>query len=236
VLLILAQGLPLAWRRRRPLLVFGIVLAANTAYYAIAFPPSQFDFGLPIALFTVAAERSQRTSLLSCVTVLVLFTAQWAGGVGVYWASADWVRVLYLVFFFSAVWAWGRYVRYAGSSSRHGGRWPLATVPEAGVHRALPEPIRPPAPGHPGLPRLGAAQLLRLPRDQLQGEPDLRRPQGRGGVRVRDGERRPAGSRPPHQPQGQELGYNVELIVPAGQWDASQGPARQFEQAFEPLG
>ena len=111
VLLILAQGLPLAWRRRRPLLVFGVVLVANTAYYAIAFPPSQFDFGLPIALFTVAAECSQRTSLLACVTVLVLFAAQWLGRVGVYWSSANWVRLLYLVFFFSAVWAWGRYVR-----------------------------------------------------------------------------------------------------------------------------
>jgi signal transduction histidine kinase len=111
VLLILAQGLPLAWRRRRPLLVFAVVLAANTAYYAIAFPPSQFDFGLPIALFTVAAERSQRTSLLACLVILVLFVAQWAAGVGVYWSYANWVRVLYLVFFFSAVWAWGRYVR-----------------------------------------------------------------------------------------------------------------------------
>jgi signal transduction histidine kinase len=111
VLLILAQGLPLVWRRRWPLLVFAVVLAANTAYYAIAFPPSQFDFGLPIALFTVAAERSQRTSLLAYVTILVLFTVQWAGGVGVYWTYANWVQVLYLVFFFSAVWAWGRYVR-----------------------------------------------------------------------------------------------------------------------------
>jgi signal transduction histidine kinase len=111
VLLILAQGLPLAWRRRRPLLVFAIVLAANTAYYAIAFPPSQFDFGLPIALFTVAAERSQRTSLLACLVILVLFVAQWAARVDVYWTYANWVRVLYLLFFFSAVWAWGRYVR-----------------------------------------------------------------------------------------------------------------------------
>jgi hypothetical protein len=100
VLLILVQGLPLAWRRRRPLLVFAVVLAANTAYYAIAFPPSQFDFGLPIALFTVAAERSQRISLLACVTVLVLFAAQWLGRVGVYWSYANWVRVLYLLFFF----------------------------------------------------------------------------------------------------------------------------------------
>jgi signal transduction histidine kinase len=111
VLLILAQGLPLARRRRYPLLVFAVVLTANTTYYALAFPPSQFDFGLPIALFTVAAERSQRTSLLALLTILMLFATQWLGRVGVYWSYADWVRLLYLVFFFSAVWAWGRYVR-----------------------------------------------------------------------------------------------------------------------------
>ena len=31
-------------------------------------------------------------------------------------------------------------------------------------------------------------------------------------------------------------GYNVEYIVPAGHWDAAQNLARQFEQAFQPLG
>ncbi|HEV2873246.1 MAG TPA: hypothetical protein VG409_17730, partial [Actinomycetota bacterium] len=36
--------------------------------------------------------------------------------------------------------------------------------------------------------------------------------------------------------KGRTWGYNVEFVVPAGQWDASQGLARQFEQAFEPLG
>jgi hypothetical protein len=36
--------------------------------------------------------------------------------------------------------------------------------------------------------------------------------------------------------KGRSWGYNVELIVPADQWDASQGLARQFEQAFQPLG
>jgi eukaryotic-like serine/threonine-protein kinase len=35
---------------------------------------------------------------------------------------------------------------------------------------------------------------------------------------------------------GRSWGYNVEFIVPAGQWDASQDLTRQFEQAFEPLG
>jgi hypothetical protein len=36
--------------------------------------------------------------------------------------------------------------------------------------------------------------------------------------------------------KGRTWGYNVEFMVPAGQWDASQGLARQFEAAFEPLG
>jgi hypothetical protein len=36
--------------------------------------------------------------------------------------------------------------------------------------------------------------------------------------------------------KGRTWGYNVEFIVPAGQWDASRSLARQFEQAFQPLG
>jgi eukaryotic-like serine/threonine-protein kinase len=36
--------------------------------------------------------------------------------------------------------------------------------------------------------------------------------------------------------KGRTWGYNIELIVPADQWDDSQDLARQFEQAFQPLG
>jgi hypothetical protein len=36
--------------------------------------------------------------------------------------------------------------------------------------------------------------------------------------------------------KGRTWGYNVELIVPVAQWDASQTLARQFEQGFKPLG
>jgi hypothetical protein len=36
--------------------------------------------------------------------------------------------------------------------------------------------------------------------------------------------------------KGRTWGYNIEFIVPAGQWDASRDLARQFEKAFQPLG
>jgi hypothetical protein len=36
--------------------------------------------------------------------------------------------------------------------------------------------------------------------------------------------------------KGRTWGYNVEFMVPADQWDDSRELARQFEQAFEPLG
>jgi hypothetical protein len=36
--------------------------------------------------------------------------------------------------------------------------------------------------------------------------------------------------------KGRSWGYNVECIVPADQWNASQELARQFEQTFQPLG
>jgi len=36
--------------------------------------------------------------------------------------------------------------------------------------------------------------------------------------------------------KGRTWGYNVEFVTPAGQWDSSQELARQFEQAFRPLG
>jgi eukaryotic-like serine/threonine-protein kinase len=36
--------------------------------------------------------------------------------------------------------------------------------------------------------------------------------------------------------KGSSWGYNIEFIAPADQWDASRGLARQFEQAFQPLG
>jgi hypothetical protein len=36
--------------------------------------------------------------------------------------------------------------------------------------------------------------------------------------------------------KGRTWGYNVEFITPVDRWDSSQKLARQFEQAFQPLG
>jgi hypothetical protein len=36
--------------------------------------------------------------------------------------------------------------------------------------------------------------------------------------------------------KGRTWGYNVEFITPADQWSSSRDLARQFEQAFNPLG
>jgi hypothetical protein len=62
---------------------------------------------------------------------------------------------------------------------------------------------------------------------------------GRGGAVVFEYERELSGRRVhvSHiNVKGDTWGYNVEFIAPVDQWDASQGLARQFEQAFEPLG
>ncbi len=109
VLLIAAQAVPLVARRRRPVLVFLPVLAANTAYYAGGFPPSGLDLGLAVALYTVAARRSRRVSLLCCAAILLACLTLWVFRVGPYWSRASLPLVVYLLVFFSAAWAWGRY-------------------------------------------------------------------------------------------------------------------------------
>jgi signal transduction histidine kinase len=111
VALVLAQGLPLAWRRRRPLAVLAVVLVANTLYYGLGFPPTQFDFGLGIALYSVAAATRRATSLAALATVLAVWLVAWTVGAGAYWRSASWLLVAYLLLWASVLWAWGRSVR-----------------------------------------------------------------------------------------------------------------------------
>jgi signal transduction histidine kinase len=107
VLLVAAQGPPLAWRRQRPLLV----LVANTAYYALGFPLTGFDLALLVALYSAAAYTGQRASLLAAGATVASFVALYGFKVGPFWASVPFSFLVWLVLIFAGVWTWGRYVQ-----------------------------------------------------------------------------------------------------------------------------
>ena len=117
---------------------------------------------------------------------------------------------------------------------RHGGRG--AGRGPAGVHRPLQEPVQP-LPQASRDYRAGAPERLNGFREVSYEENQTYA--GRKGAVVFEYEAN-IGGRRVHvshiNVKGRTWGYNVEFIVPADQWDASQGLARQFEQAFEPLG
>jgi signal transduction histidine kinase len=111
VALIVAQAVPLLFRRRWPVLVFVAVLLPNTVYYAFGFPPSGLDLPLAVSLYGVALRRPRRVSLTACGTILMVCAALWSLEVGPYWSNATVALFVYLLVFFSAAWAWGRYHR-----------------------------------------------------------------------------------------------------------------------------
>lgn len=111
LVLIVAQAVPLLFRRRWPLCVFVAVLVPNTVYYAVGFPPSGLDLALAISLYGVALRRPRRVSLTACGVILGTCAALWSLGVGPYWSNATVALFVYLLVFFSAAWAWGRYHR-----------------------------------------------------------------------------------------------------------------------------
>ncbi len=100
------------------------------------------------------------------------------------------------------------------------------------------QPGQPAAPGLPGLPGRSAPGLFPEGYREVSYEEDQTYA-GRKGAVVFEYEavRAAAGSTSATSTsRARTWGYNVEFIVPADQWDASQDLARQFEQAFQPLG
>jgi signal transduction histidine kinase len=71
VLLTLAQTVPLAWRRRAPMAVLAVTGLAALAHLAVGYRPTWAEFGVLIALYTVAAHCPQRRSLLAAALVAV---------------------------------------------------------------------------------------------------------------------------------------------------------------------
>jgi len=102
VLLVIGSTLPLAWRRRDPILTFWVVNGCAVAYEVVGFP-SNAGFASVLAVYTVAAhcERRQSRQLLgatAALILLVLLTARFD------MTFADYVGVF---FQYAAVWLLG---------------------------------------------------------------------------------------------------------------------------------
>jgi signal transduction histidine kinase len=112
VALVLAQSLPLVVRQRFPVPVFVVVLGGNAAYYLVGYPPTGLDVALVVALYTVAAHCSGRSSAAAALIACVVSVAgPFLVGWGPFWSRATLALVAYLMVFFVAGYAAGRYQR-----------------------------------------------------------------------------------------------------------------------------
>jgi signal transduction histidine kinase len=71
---LLLESVPLAWRRRRPLAVFVLVLAGFFLYQAGQFPPAP-QLGLLVGLYSVGAHCDKRTARRTAAIAIPLLTA-----------------------------------------------------------------------------------------------------------------------------------------------------------------
>ena len=78
LLLVVAQGLPLAWRRSRPIEVALVIGAARVAYDQIGFTLAPFPLGPAIAFYTVIDRRGPAWRWVACVLVAVGLTVSQA--------------------------------------------------------------------------------------------------------------------------------------------------------------
>ncbi|MGZ8651586.1 MAG: sensor histidine kinase [Actinomycetota bacterium] len=67
--LVLAQTVPLAWRRVAPVLVLAVCTSAMFLYFTLGYFPSFASFGFVLALYTVAAHRNRRVSIPAALTI-----------------------------------------------------------------------------------------------------------------------------------------------------------------------
>ena len=72
IVLVLLQTVPLAWRRRAPVLVLCVTSAAMFLYFELGYLPSFASLGFLVALYTVAAYRARRTSIIACIGSIVV--------------------------------------------------------------------------------------------------------------------------------------------------------------------
>jgi signal transduction histidine kinase len=116
--IVLAQTVPLAWRRRAPVLVLVVLAAADLANLLLRFPPSLAQIAIFVALYTVAVHSTLARSLLvavvyalSAVVYGLIFT-RWYGNV----TWQDWVSSFALL---AAAWGLGELQRRRRLATAH---------------------------------------------------------------------------------------------------------------------
>jgi signal transduction histidine kinase len=70
--LVLLQTVPLVWRRRAPVAVLSVIMGALFLFSFLGYFHSFASFGFLVALYTVAAHRDHRTSILAGVASAVV--------------------------------------------------------------------------------------------------------------------------------------------------------------------
>jgi signal transduction histidine kinase len=65
----------LAWRRRAPIVVLGVVVTSVGTYLLIGYPYGPAQLCMVLAMFEVARQRGLRTSLTACVVAVVVTAA-----------------------------------------------------------------------------------------------------------------------------------------------------------------
>jgi signal transduction histidine kinase len=107
--LVLVQSLPLVVRQLFPVPVFALVLGGNVVYYLLGYPPTGLDVALVVALYTVAAHRSGRFAAVALAVCVASVVGPALVGWGPFWSRATPALVAYLMVFFVAGYAAGRY-------------------------------------------------------------------------------------------------------------------------------
>ena len=104
--LLLAQTLPAAWRRRRPVAVWLVVGTAAAIYGIGNFPDTVLDLGPPLVVYTVAAWCPRRTATaIGVATAVAIFAALMGAG------DADARDVSFNVLLYALAWILGEVQR-----------------------------------------------------------------------------------------------------------------------------
>jgi len=78
VLLVLAETVPLTWRRRAPVTVMAVSVGASTATLLAGFTPTAADLALVVALYTVAAHTPRPKAVVAAFACVVAAFAETA--------------------------------------------------------------------------------------------------------------------------------------------------------------